>query len=626
MYKLLLSLLMIVCYVAASAQNSKMVDSLLKRLDTEKADSIKMKIYRKLGDYYMDNNAGKAIEYLENSLEIAKKLDMPLQIANNYYSIGFCNLIKSDFNKALENYLQSIRIYEKLKDSFRLSNGLMAIGTLYSETKDFKKTNEYYNKALQLIEAQKDTVQLASILAQKGNLYDQQLQEYDTALIYLKKSLSLARAIKVDYLVTNALGNIGLIYKHQFQTNKALQYFDSALLAYETMDAPVDNYAAIYNNIAATHSQAGNYQQAKIAFDKSIQFALKAGSPYIEMENYNNQADMYSRMKNFELQSVFLKKYYNIKDSLFTADNKNHLTQLETDYQMEKKNTEITKKEAEVVKQKSQRNVFVLIAGGTALLLLTLLFFYRKIKINNQLLQKKNIQINQQKEELETLNQVKDRLFSIISHDLRNPLITLRTYLSLADDVTLTADKKELFKRSTMQAVTQTCEMLDNLLLWANLQIKNTNPSITPVNINDCILDAVNTIQAQATQKQIAVKTTVASEVALGDLTIVTIALRNLLTNAIKYSPSGSLVNIDAEKKGNDLLIKIKDAGIGMTAEQLLHLNTRQTDTTMGTNGEKGSGLGIFLVQELLEKINGRLTIESTQGHGSCFTILLPAL
>jgi len=626
MYKFLFSLIMTVYCITASAQNPKMVDSLLKQLDTEKTDSIKMKIYRQLGDYYMDNNAGKAIDYLEKSLEIAKRMDLPLQIANNYYSIGFCNLIKSDFNKSLENYLQSIRIYEKLKDSFRLSNGLMAIGALYSETKDFKKTNEYYNKALQIIEAQKDTAQLASILMQKGNLYDQQLQEYDTALIYLKKSLSLSRAINVDYLVTNALSNIGLTYKHQFQTTKALQYFDSALLSYQTMDAPVDNYAAIYNNIAATHSQAGNYQQAKIAFDKSIQFALKAGSPYIEMENYNNLADMYGRMKNFELQAAFLKKYYNIKDSLFTADNKNHLTQLEADYQMEKKNTEITKKEAEVVKQKNHRNIFIVIAAAAASLLLTLLFFYRRIRKNNVLLQEKNIQINLQKNELETLNQVKDRLFSIISHDLRNPLVTLRTYLSLADDVTLSPDKKELFKRSTMQAVTQTCEMLDNLLLWANLQIKNTHPSITPVNVNDCVMDAVNTVQAQASQKQVAIKTTVATGVALGDHTILTIALRNILTNAVKYSPSGSSVHIDLEKKENDLLIKIKDAGIGMTTEQLYQLSTRQTETTIGTKGEKGSGLGIFLVQELLEKINGRLIIESTQGVGTCVTILLPAL
>ncbi len=616
---------MTVCCIAATAQNKQLVDSLLKRLDTEKQDGIRMNVYRRLGDYYMDNNAGKAIGYLENSLEIAKRLELPLQIANNYYSIGFCYLVKSDFTRSLENYLQSIRIYEQLKDSFRLSNALMAIGSLYSENKNFKKTNEYYDKALQLIEAQKDTAQLASILAQKGNLYDQQLQEYDTALMYLKKSLSLARAIRVDYLATNALSNIGLIYKHKLQTSKALQYFDSALLAYKTMDAPVDNYAAIYNNIAATHSQAGNYEQAKIAFNKSLLFAAKAGSPYIEMENYNNLAEMYSHMKNFELQSVFLKKYYNIKDSLFTADNKNYLTQLETDYQVEKKNTEITKKDAEVIKQKSQRNIFVIIAAATALLLLTLLFFYRRIKRNNLLLQEKNKQINQQKDELETLNQLKDRLFSIISHDLRNPLVTLRTYLSLADDVTLTQAKKELFKRSTMQAVTQTCEMLDNLLLWANLQIKNTNLSITVINVNDCVMDAVNTIQAQAIQKKIDIETTVAAEVALGDQTIVTIALRNILTNAIKYSSAGSLVNIDAEKKENYLLIKIKDAGIGMTAEQLLRLKARQTDSTRGTKGEKGSGLGIFLVQELLEKINGRLIIESTQNQGSCFTILLPA-
>jgi signal transduction histidine kinase len=625
MQKTLLSIFMLLSALAASSQSNKMVDSLLNALDKEKVDSNRMKLYRKIGTYYIDNNAGKAIGYLENSLEIAKKLDNQLFIANNYYSIGFCYLVKSNFNKSLENYQLSILLYEKLKDSLRLSNAYMSVGNLYSQTKNFPKTNEYYDKAIQIIEAKKDSAQLVSIYNQRGTLYDQE-QQLDLAIVYLKKGLDLAKLLKDDYMITNSWSNIGLSYKHLKNNNLALQYFDSVLTAYKKMDVPVDNYAIVYNNIAATYSQTGNYVMAKAAFNKSIEFSLQAGSPFVEMENYNNLADMYGRMKQFELQTNFLKKYYHIKDSLFTADNKNQLTQLEADFQVAKKNAEIVKKNAEVIKQKSERDIFIIIAIAAALLLTTLFVAYQRIKNNNRLLQQKNEQINQQKNELETLNQLKDRLFSIISHDLRNPLVTLRTYLSLADDVAITAEKKEVFKRSTMQAVIQTCDMLDNLLVWANMQIKNTRASIIPVSITDCVLDVVNNVQAQANQKQLLIQTNIAATTALGDSTIVAIALRNILTNAIKYSPAAATIFIQSQKQGQQILIAIKDEGIGMTAEQIQLLASNQTDTTRGTNNEKGSGLGIFLTKELLQKINGQLLIESEKDKGSCFTIVLPAV
>jgi signal transduction histidine kinase len=626
MHKLFISLVIIGCSFRVTAQNNKMVDSLLKALDATQADSVKMKIYRQLGEYYTDNNAAKAIGFLDKSQEIAKRMNRPLLIANNYYSIGFCYLIKSDFNKSLESYLEALRIYEQLKDSFRLSNTYLSIGNLYSENKNFKKTNEYYDKATVLIEAQKDSFQLASILMQRGTLYDQHLKQYDTALIYLKKAEVIARFLKDNYLITNTMGNIGLTYKHQLNNLKALEYFDTVLTMYKKMDVPVDNYAAIYNNIAATLSQAGSYLAAKTAFDQSIRFSLKAGSPFLVMENYNNLSDMYKRMKDYRLQAEYLEKFYKIKDSLFTADNKNQLTQLEADYRIEKKNTELIKKDTEVIKQKGQRNIFIIITIAVALLLLTLLFFFKRTKTSNQLLLQKNAQINQQKNELETLNQVKDRLFSIISHDLRNPLVTFRTYLSLADDINLSADKKELFKTTTMQAVIQTCDMLDNLLVWANMQIKNAKVSITPIDIGDCTLDVINTVQVQANQKRIHIQQHLPVSIALGDYTIVTIALRNIITNAIKFSHSGTTIYIDSEKRVQQVFIKIKDEGIGMTGEQLGQLNSNQTDSTIGTNSEKGSGLGIFLVKELLQKINGKLVIESEYGNGSSFTIVLEGL
>jgi signal transduction histidine kinase len=310
---------------------------------------------------------------------------------------------------------------------------------------------------------------------------------------------------------------------------------------------------------------------------------------------------------------------------LYNTDTKNKITELEADYQIEKKNISLVKQEAETNKQKNQRNIFILIALGTAILLGTLAFFYRRIKQNNALLQQKNIQINKQKNELQTLNHVKDRLFSIISHDLRNPLVTLKSYLTLSDNHTLTEEKKEAFKKQTNQAVSQTSSMLDNLLVWANMQIKNTNPAITTIELEDCIDDAIGAARAQATQKNISFIKNIEVANAASDFTILEIALRNIITNAVKYSNATSEIKISTNKNNDYTFISIKDEGVGMTKEKIEELLHSDIESTTGTQGEKGSGLGLFLVKEVLQKINANLVIESEVRKGSNFIIQLPS-
>jgi signal transduction histidine kinase len=383
--------------------------------------------------------------------------------------------------------------------------------------------------------------------------------------------------------------------------------------------------AGLYNNIGATHAQAHNYTQAIDAFNKSLNYAKEVGIVNVEMENYRNMADMYGTMKDYQLQSEYLTKYHALKDSIFNNDNKNHLTQLEADYQLEKKNVSLAKQAAETARQKSQRNLFIIITIGAALLIAALGFFYRRIRQKNKLLEDKNEQINQQKDELQALNHVKDRLFSVISHDLRNPLATLKGYLSLVADPDMPPQQKEGFRQKTMLSVSQTSHMLDNLLTWANMQLKNTKPSITAIQLQDCIEDVVEAVAAQASEKQIQLQQNIEAETAMGEHGILEIALRNLVTNAIKFSQPGGRVNIQTKTVGQRVHITVQDEGVGMSQEQLTALLGSGTDTTPGTKGEKGSGLGLFLVKELLQKMDGVLQISSEPGKGSRFTIALPA-
>ncbi len=613
----------ILCTLLANAQNNKDADSLLKILDTEKQDSILQPTLNRIGSYYLDNNPGKALEYFERSAELAKKLQRTLPLANNYYDIGFCYLLRGNFDKALDYYQQSARLYEQLKDNRRLVNATMSMGNVFFQNKNFITASEYYNRAEQMVLQSKDSNQLSILYSERGLIYDQ-TDKFDSALLYLERSLELAKQMRNDAMIANQLANIGLTCKHKKNTLLALQYFDSALVLYNKMTPPpADNIAAMYNNIGATQAQAGNYAKAIEAFNKSIDGAMHESIPGIVMENYRNMADMFGDMQDYKQQAEYLKKYHHLKDSLFTTDNKNQLTQLEADYQLEKKNISLVKQEAEIIKQKNQRNIFIVLSVAAILLLTALGFFYRRIKQTNELLQQKNIQISLQKEELQNLNQVKDRLFSIISHDLRNPLVTLRTYLTMFDHPNLSEEKKERFKTQTQQAVIQTSDMLDNLLVWANLQIKNTQPSITTIQLEDCIDDAIAAASTQAVQKNIAIHKNIEVAVAAAEHNILEIALRNIITNAVKYSNTNSDIHINTAKQNKHTFITVKDQGVGMTKDQIAALMKSAAESTPGTQGEKGSGLGLFLVMELLKKINGSLRIESEPGRGSSFIIEL---
>lgn len=624
MNKFLLAIYFVCSCLVCNAQKQE-VDSLLKILDTETADSNRMKVYRRIGNYYVDNNPAKAIVYFENAIKFSEKLNDKLAWANNYYSIAYCYRATGNYDKSVDYYLKSVRLYESLKDNRRLANAFMSIAVVYSYNKDFKNTTVYHNKAEQLIKISKDSFQLCALMGDIGTLYDQR-KIYDTALQYLQRAYLIASALKDESQIADCLSNIALTYKHQGKTAEALTIFEKVIIVLEKENAAPDRLAAIYNNIGATNAQAGNKDLAKTAFSKSISLSLLAQTPYIEMENYNNLSDMYGKANNFKEQSFYLKKYYNIKDSLFTADSKNQLTQLEADYNIEKKNIEIVKTEAEVQKQKNQRNLFIILALGAGLLLTALGVFYGRIKKKNQILYDNNILINNQKDELQKLNGVKDRLFSIISHDLRNPLVTLRSYLSLSENPSITEQKKQEYKTQTVQAIAQTTDMLDNLLVWANMQIKDSKPNITVVDVEEVVLNATDNIQAQATQKQITITKEINAFSALGDENILNIALRNLVTNALKYSHENSSIFISSYQKDNAVFIAVKDEGVGMTDLQIKDLNTNENETTKGTQGEKGSGLGIFLVKELLQKINGKLLIESEQGKGSTISIILEAV
>ncbi len=606
-----------------SGQSEQKLDSLFKLLNESKIDTTQLRLNHKIGAIYSDNNPNKALEYYDKSLTIGEQLHEIDDIANAHYSIGYCYLLKRDWEKSIENYLEAVKIYEKLEFRDKMANTYMSLISVYSEMNNFTKVKEYIQKSESSLIKSKDTFQLCSLYSQIGSTYSR-IGAQDSAFKYLHKSLQLARSIKDTYLEIVSLSNLSLVYKKLFKTELALAYCDSVEQLTKGKDEYVIELAANCNNIACIYSQSKNYQAALPYFQKSISFGKKIGQIGIEMENYKNLSDMYEDMGNYNQYAFYLKKYTQIKDSLFTNDTKNQINQLETDYIVGKKNNELLRKDVSIQQQKNQRNIFLLIALGTISLLVVALYFNKRLQLKKKEVEKQNTIITQQKEELENLNQIKDRLFSVISHDLRNPLTSLQSYLMLSDNESLSVDKRILFKNQSIQAVAQTGNLLDNLLTWAKMQLQNSTPILKPIAIHESLQDVLDLLKPQASQKELNFKVQLEPSYIIADYEILSIALRNILTNAVKYSPMLGDIHIRGNINEANYHLSIGDQGPGISASLIQSiLQSNQISSTKGSMGESGSGLGLFLVKQLLQRIDIPLAIESEEGKGALFTLIL---
>ena len=603
------------------AQENQAIDSLFKLLNDEQIDSNQLSINQAIADYYINLNLNKAIDYYERSKYLAEKLNNKSQIASSYYSLGSCFLTKGNFDLSLENYLKAVRLYEELNFKRRLTKTYIDIAYLYTEYSYYTKAHEYFEKTKLLIDQTQDTFELNYYFQEKGNFYYRQAK-YDSAIICIKESNRLAALLNNDnYSIPNSLSNIGLVYKKMGKLDEAHHYIDSALNLLKISGDLDFLLAGIYNNLACIYSAKHQFDSANLYFQKSISQSRDKHDVLLEIENYRNLAEMYGLKKEYGLQIQYLTKYYNIKDSLFNSDKQNQLNQLETDYQLEKKDKLISKKNLEVIKQKNNRNLSLLFSGFAFILLSGLFYYYLKIRKKNQDLEIKNTLIENQKTELQQLNHIKDRLFGIISHDLRNPLITLRNYLMLSDNESISADKKILFKNQTMEAVNQTGDLLDNLLTWANLQLKNVETPLVPIALDECVSDVVNILSVQAKQKEIEIIQRIQAIVFPSNSDVLSIVLRNLITNAIKFSKEKQAIILESNQNEQGIQLIVQDFGQGLSSEQIHAILSSTNDSTLGTKGEKGSGLGLFLVMQMLKKINAQLLIESQLGIGSKFIV-----
>lgn len=237
--------------------------------------------------------------------------------------------------------------------------------------------------------------------------------------------------------------------------------------------------------------------------------------------------------------------------------------------------------------------------------------------------------VSEQKEALERLGLVKDRIFSVVSHDMRSPINSLISFTQLLEDGDLTPAQLKRYAANLKNALGYTSSMMENLLNWASSQMQGYTPLVEKFDSQLCAQEVINTMQTASAQKDITVENKVSSGLlCLADLNMTSLVLRNLLNNAIKFTPTKGHIVIDMQANEAHLMFKIIDNGVGLSIDQVNRINADSYNemgkTTLGTNNERGTGIGLVLCKTFTSIMKGKLSVESKVGEGSVFTLSLP--
>lgn len=254
----------------------------------------------------------------------------------------------------------------------------------------------------------------------------------------------------------------------------------------------------------------------------------------------------------------------------------------------------------------------------------------RKLRNAQMKLEEQNAMINAQYQKLRELNATKDKFFTIISHDIRNPITSILMMAEILRYSTERISKEELTEKigSIIEAIKRVFSLFDNLLRWARTQTGSI--SFIPENIElSALIDKVITLlDVELTNKNIKFHSGVNSNIIVfGDRNMLETIFRNLISNAIKFTGSSGSINVLAELNNSEAIITIRDTGLGISREDIKKLfRIDENFKTKGTANEVGSGLGLILCKEFIEKHGGQIWVESVQGKGSDFKFSIPVV
>ena len=386
---------------------------------------------------------------------------------------------------------------------------------------------------------------------------------------------------------------------------------------------------------AKIYNAVNNYELAKKYAKLNLEIASDPAYIKFRVSSYEVLSDVYGKTGDYKNSLEYHKLFKAAYDSVFNEDLSHKLIELQTKYETERTEKELSllkdQQELKNIVIQKQRYLIVLISAALVLLSVLAFFLIRSNKNRkriNAILNKQNLEIEEYAGRMKELNATKDKIFSIIAHDLKNPFqAILGISTILKDDLdSLSKERKDGFLISLHDTAKRANSLLENLLQWSRSQRGKLQYEPVPLNLKDMIEHSLQLLGTNADSKKIKISVNVNEACSVkADCNMMDTIIRNLLGNAIKFTFENGMIEFLAKENGEMVVVQVKDNGMGIPEDvqkKIFELGSVQS--TNGTNQEKGSGLGLVLCREFIEKQGGKLWLESKPGEGTSFYFSVP--
>ncbi|MFO7843273.1 MAG: tetratricopeptide repeat protein [Bacteroidales bacterium] len=581
--------------------------------------------YNNLGtSQFYRGNLVKAEEYFHQALELYDP-DSWLWASTRLNTV-FLMQSQGRNSEALPVLLQLTKKFKALGDEYNYAQCLVTLASVYENQGDFEKSREYNLQYIEKCKVIGYEEGIAGGYHNLANLASKQ-GENDQALEYALKAVEGFNKPQAVWSRASSMLTLGIIYHQLGQLDKALQTNKEILDI--CREKGINSFLSeVYNNNSNIYLETGDYKTAMEWAKKSLQEAEKNREIDMIRDASFNLYEACKALGRTEDALAYHELHHHYKDSLMNEQNSKAITDLKKNFEVtikEYENQQLKKdnqlNELEIQQQQTKLWVAAIILILVSLVVLILILLNRKLHAKNQV-------ISAQRGELEKANRLKDNMFSIIAHDLRGPVGTLKGLLEFLDVDTARKDKEsyEEVLESVKDSASSTFALLENLLTWARQQKDEISFEPKSANLTELVDEIMQLKQPAAESKKIQLNHTLTKElVGTFDKNMIRLVIRNLVDNAIKFTPEGGKVDIVGEIKEEKVQIAVADSGLGISEEVRTKLFDKyQLYSSKGTKNERGSGLGLKLCHEFVQKHSGNIRVESETGKGSKFIFTLP--
>ncbi len=675
------------CFFSIAAAQNVTVDSLEQKLKKAKSNTQKLELLQELSVIYSSVNPKKKFHVAKQYKELAEKMGIDSTVANGYidmgisfgiqskldsalfyFSKGYDKAVKSGYEKgiarslvsfgftfarlddkkrAVEKYREGLEIYKRLKFTRGINQCYINIGSIYFDMAEYKLADKYFMASYRTYLEEKDEFGMAGAMFSLGNT-QRLLGNMAKAKEFYSKSLAIREKRGELNGIALAKWGLGIIANEEKKYDEALPLLETAVrINREIKDMYQET--AVLLTMSETYLAKGDFRKAESLALEALEKGKIMHSLVVKTAAYERLTKIAKKANNIHKAFDYQSHYLVVLDSMKSQKELSDIKIAE--FERVQSENENLIKDNDLITAKSSnylKTIFII-----SFLLVMVIFLSDLLYRRNLEKQSTNLQLKKQKqeidaineelkslneelrmqmqiiadqnEELERLNTIKNKFFSIVSHDLRSPLATLQMLFSLYRKGQLGEAEMNEMLITLEETIYMTTVFLDNLLNWSKSQLEGMVVKPSVLNIKEMVDENIRLMETQIELKNLSAENKIGQAVtAFADPNMMNVVLRNLISNSVKFCNESDSIVLDAENSGDKVIFTIKDTGPGISKKDLENLFNLEQTVSVGTSGETGHHIGLILCRDMVEMNNGRIWVESELGKGTVFYVELP--